>query len=248
MEHFLTKEQQAELYRRLKKARDSKESDRIKSVLLFHKGWSLVKIAEALFLDENTISKHIREYRDLEKTSLASGGSESKLNSEQSAILALHLEEVTYLKTLDICLFVQSSFGVEYTLSGMRHWLKSNGFSFKKPDGRPAKANPLEQEKFVNFYKSLKMKTPSAEPILFADASHPTMETKLAYGWIKKGKKKPVLTTGSRTRTTFIAGIDMQSKEVTRIECKTANAASMINFFGCFAGCISLCPIYSSNP
>ena len=42
--------------------RDAKECDRIKAVLLYDKGWSTLRIAQALLLDDSTISRHLREY------------------------------------------------------------------------------------------------------------------------------------------------------------------------------------------
>jgi len=47
--------------------------------------------------------------------------------------------------------------------------------------------------------------------ILFIDAVHPTMPTKIGYGWIKKGVDKPIATTSSKTRVNIIGAIGLPS-------------------------------------
>lgn len=46
------------------------------------------------------------------------------------------------------------------------------------------------------------------KPILFIDGVHPTQGTKLAYGWMPKGQKTVVETTGSRTRLNIMGVCD----------------------------------------
>jgi transposase len=93
-------------------------------VLLSDSGWSYRQISEALFLDEETISKHVDEYVTQRKLSIQSGGSKSKLSDEQESALAEHLESKTYLKVVEICDYVVQTYGVHYTVSGMTNWLK----------------------------------------------------------------------------------------------------------------------------
>jgi DNA-binding NarL/FixJ family response regulator len=57
----------------------------MKAVLLYDKGWSYRQIAEALFLDEETVSKHVEEYKTKGKLKNADcGGAESKLTPAQT--------------------------------------------------------------------------------------------------------------------------------------------------------------------
>ena len=42
--------------------------------------------------------------------------------------------------------------------------------------------------------------TDCIKAILFGDGVHPTMATKITYGWIRTGTRKPIATTSSRTR------------------------------------------------
>ncbi|GHT99715.1 hypothetical protein FACS1894126_6000 [Alphaproteobacteria bacterium] len=86
------------------------------------------------------------------KLSLETGGSESKLTPDQASELIKHLETKTYATAGEIRAYVEEMYGVKYSDSGMTNWLKTNGFSYRKPAVVPAKANPVEQEKFIEKY------------------------------------------------------------------------------------------------
>ncbi len=83
---------------RHKKERDKRIAERIKAVILFHKGWLHKEIAEALLISPESVSRHIEEYQTEEKLSPSNGGSSSKLNAEQTPSLIAHLEEHMYTK------------------------------------------------------------------------------------------------------------------------------------------------------
>ena len=55
------------------------------------------------------------------------------------------------------------------------------------------------------------------EPIEFGDGVHPTMATKVSYGWIRKGKEndKTIATTASRTRMNLMGSLNLQTMDVT---------------------------------
>ena len=53
-------------------------------------------------LDEETISLHVSEYIEKKKLSLETGGSQSKLNKEQTELLIEHLEMRTYTTIQEI--------------------------------------------------------------------------------------------------------------------------------------------------
>jgi transposase len=95
MENFLTPEELSDLRLLHRKEKDRRVADRIKAVLLSHKGWSYRQISEALFLDEETISKQVSEYREEKKLRIVTGGSESKLSSTQIKDLKLHFTNHT---------------------------------------------------------------------------------------------------------------------------------------------------------
>ena len=130
------------------KERDRRVADRIKAVLLNAEGWTQMQIAQALRIRYETVQDHLNDYKNSKKLKPENGGSQSHLNEFQTAELISHLEANTYTKAKQICAYIEQRFGVKYTVSGITKWLENNGFSFKKPKGTPAKADPEKQVKF----------------------------------------------------------------------------------------------------
>lgn len=231
MKEFLTIEERERLRRRHRSEKDGRTRDRIKAVLLADKGWSFKAIAEALLLDEETISKHVDAYAEEKKLSIQTGGSQGKLNKVQTEELVRHIEESTYLKVSSICAYVQSTYGTPYTISGMRCWLQKNKFSYKKPAGVPLKADPEKQAAFIESYNTLLITTPEDEPILFGDGVHPTMATKVTYGWIRCGSRKPIATVASRTRLNLMGALNLETMGVTINSYETLDSVAMEQYF-----------------
>lgn len=75
MRNFLTNYERNNLLAQHKKERDKRIYDRIKAVLLYDKGWTLMQIAEALLLSDDAIRQHIREYKESRKLKPENGGS-----------------------------------------------------------------------------------------------------------------------------------------------------------------------------
>jgi transposase len=226
MKDFLTEKVVTELKGRHRKEKERRTADRIKAVLMSNEGWSYREISKILLLDEETISKHVYEYIDEKKLTIVTGGSESKLSPNQSGELIKHLESRIYPKVLEIYDYVEEAYVVKYTVAGMTSWLKSHHFSFMQPCPIPAKADPVKQSAFIEECKKLKKETPPNEPILFLDAVHPTMATKITRGWIRKRSGKTIKTTASRTRMNIVGVINLKSMNVVVENYETVNIAA----------------------
>jgi transposase len=156
MKQFLTESEKQTLKAKHKKERDKRVCDRIKAVLLHDKGWTYEQIAEALLLNDETVRLHIHDYLSSRKLKPENGGSSEKLTEVQRQQLLSHLEKHTYLYVKDIIVYVKASFGVTYTVPGMTIWLKTHGFSYKKPAVVPGKANLEAQKEWIEEYEKLK--------------------------------------------------------------------------------------------
>ena len=119
----LTEEEKNKLEAQHKTERDSKICDRIKAVLLANEGWTQQKIAQALRIHYTTVFLHLCDYLNEKKLTSSSGGSESKLNEQQTQELITHLEENTYPSTKEIIAYVLLTYKVVYTQQGMYDWL-----------------------------------------------------------------------------------------------------------------------------
>ena len=213
------------------KERDRRVADRIKAVLLTAEGWTQKQIAQALRIRYETVQDHLNDYQNSKKLKPENGGSKSHLNPDQTAQLMSHLEANTYLKSEHVCAYVEQTFGVKFTVSGMTKWLTRNGFSYKKPKGTPAKADPEKQAEFIRYYENLLNTLPEDEPVEFADAVHPTMATKVTYGWIRKGQDKLIATTASRTRINLLGSINLETMDVTIASHETIDSKAMEKHF-----------------
>jgi transposase len=229
---ILTAKQRDYLKRKHKQERDKRICDRIKAVLAYDEGYSYTEVAEILLLDDKTIRRYVSDY--LKKTKLKADhkGSRSKLDDEQSQQLVEHLLEHTYLYVKSICHYVELEFGVTYSVRGMTHWLHAQGFCYKKPHGVPAKADAQLQAEFKADYEELKTSLKPDEIICFADCSHPQHQTRLAYGWIKKGVRKAEKMTACQKRVNLIGAINLENHAVTHGVVDWVNAESIKSFLG----------------
>ena len=181
MQTFLTTSQRTSLKLAHRSEHDRKIGDRMKVVLLCDQGESFAVIAKFLFIDEQTARRHLRDYFESKKLSGESGGSAGKLNPKQATQLKASLVASDVVSAQSVVQKVKGLFGVKFSLSGMTDWLKNNDFSFKKSQPAPAKADPIEQLAFIAKYRALKDNLPEGNVLLFLDAAHPTMATKLGY-------------------------------------------------------------------
>jgi len=228
--NFLSDEERSQLKAQHKKERDKRICDRIKAVLLYDKGWSYQEIAEALLLSDDAIYQHVDEYKTFKKLKPEGGGSVEKLSAEQSKFLEAHLQKHTYLYIKDIAAYVQSVWNITYAVSGMRNWLQRHDFSYKKPALVPGKANEEQQRQWIAEYEKLKQGLPQDETICFMDGVHPTHNTQLACGWIKRGFRKEISANCGRSRINISGVVDLISKKVLIQEDKMLNAISTIDF------------------
>jgi transposase len=228
---FLNDEEKNQLRSRHKKERDGRVRDRIKAVLLYDKGWTLTQIAEALLLSEDAIRNHIKDYKFSKKLKPENGGSSEKLSSKQSKKLIKHLETYTYLYVKDIITYVKSVYKVTYSISGMCYWLKRNRFSYKKPSIVPGKANKKVQKKWILEYLKLKKNLKEDETICFMDGVHPTHNTQISYGWIKKGIRKEICSNTGRQRLNISGAINVIERKLHFQEDHMLNAEATISFF-----------------
>lgn len=227
---YLTNEQRQTLLYRHRGERDRRVADRIKAVLLRDDGLSYEQIARVLFLSDEAIRKHIEEFLQEAKLKPENGGSEPKLDNKQTQELLAHLDNNLYVDVRDICDYVWTNFGESYSRSGMTQWLGRNGFSYHKPAAAPAKADAEKQKAFIAAYEKLKKTLPDNEKIVFLDGVHPTHQTRMAYGWIRKGRRKELPTTSGQKRMNILGALDLEDMRLMHKEFDTIDGASVVVF------------------
>jgi transposase len=216
----LTPRQQQELRAALRSARNGdrpKVALKINALLLLGTGWSLSEVSEALFLDDETLRKVVSRYRDGGLQSALTNkhkGSQCRLSEEEQAALCEELDSRIYLTTSQVCDFVEKTFGVKYTISGIADLLKRLGFSYKKPDIKPGKADLEKQEYFLKEFERFIANKAKNEAVFFMDAVHPAHNSMPAYGWMRKGKKTDLKSNSGRQRLNIHGAMNAETYEV----------------------------------
>ncbi|GHS95219.1 hypothetical protein AGMMS49949_09460 [Alphaproteobacteria bacterium] len=214
MKKFLAQEEREALQKQHRSEKDRRVADRMKAVLLADAGVEVKILAKFLLVNRATVGQHIKDYKTQKKLTLTSGGSEGYLTKEQTEELLAPLREHVYATTLEICQYIEQTYDVLYHFRSRTLWLKEHGFSYKKPAPVSAKANPAEQAKFRAAYEKFLAEKPAYEPAFFVDAVHPTMGTKLSYGWIPTGEDHPIPTTASRTRGNILGAVHRKTMPI----------------------------------
>ena len=207
---------------------------RINAIILLGTGWPQAQVSEALLLDERTLRRYVKAYREGGIEGLLEvrfQGSQCHLNPEHIKRLDEHLQNTLYTHIRDIRQYVESTFGVTYSISGSTQLLKRIGFVYKKPKHVPGKADRQAQESFMAQYKDIKERKHPDDPIYFMDAVHPQHNSVPAYGWIKKGHEAELKANCGRQRLNINGVIDVATlKTVVRFD-DTINADSTIDLF-----------------
>jgi transposase len=231
MYKILTPQQRSSLLLLHRKEPMKKTADRVKAVLLYDDGWTPPKIAQALLIEESTVRDHIKTYQKEERLIPDYKGSPPILTPEESLSLSQHLETNIYVKIKDIQAYVKGAFGKEMGISTLYTWLKSKGFSYKKPKVVPKNADPVKQRAFVSLYdKIMNEAALEGEPVLFGDSVHPSQQTRPSYGWIKRGKDKPLETTGARKRVNLMGVLNLETMRFGYKEFDTINGEAAVTF------------------
>jgi transposase len=205
------------------------QRDRLRAILLASEGWTGSQISQALRLHVDTVYRYLKDYSQHRKVSDSRGGSSCFLTPVEAELLDEHLSETVYMEAADIVQYVKAAFGVDYSLSGMTKWLKARGYRYKQPNATPAKRPSASvQEGFIERYEALKA---AGHQIAFMDSAHPTQASKLACGWIMRGKKQSLDTTGSRSRINVCGAINLESLGNPLVEeYDTINQESIVDF------------------
>ena len=147
-------------------------------LLLLDDGWTAERIAEALYIDAETVREHRRLY---EMTGVAGlerlryEGSEPALSATQCEALKAELDTHLYMTAKAVCAFVARTFEVIYTPNAMTKLLKRLGYVYKKPKCVPAKADAAVQEQFAReTLLPLMAQAGPDNPLYFVDGMHPT--------------------------------------------------------------------------
>ena len=235
MSHInLTDNEKEELRKLQRRTRDHRVYRKIAVILGLDSGFDYSSLSNILSLDETTIRRYEKEYLSVDLDNFLKDnykGYWGKLNSLQLAKLVSELSENLYQTATEIADWIEKEFSVKYHTQGLVHLLHGLGFVYKQTKLIPSKADEKAQLDFLNKFNDLQANLKKDEVIYFGDGVHPQHNTKLANGWILKGKDKLIKSNSGRTRINLNGVLNPDTKEIIIREDKTINAQSTIELF-----------------
>jgi len=231
MKDFLTAREVLILREAHHSSRFRKSADRIKAVLALNQGLSYQETANLLLLDDITIRRYEKEYKEKGIEGLLESryqGSVAHLTKEQEAELKKHLKDKIYQTVKAVIAYVQKTYNISYSVEGMTHLLHRMKFTYKKTKVIPGKVNLEKQEQFKEEYKELKAAKKPEDKIYFVDASHPHHNNRPFYGWIYKGEEKAIKTNSGRKRINLNGAVNIENMDITVLSEETINSHAMM--------------------
>ena len=208
----LTGEQRQEIEQRRKETLDRRIYQRLTAVLAVAAGKSREEVAELLGISLSQLGEWLRVFRNKGLEALCTlhyQGDPGKLRPHQIARLRAEVSTGCFRNTDQIRHWVEQTFGVAYSSSGMKDLLKRVGISYHKVTGFLWKADPDKQKAFVKKYRRQKAKAQSKGAghtrRYFVDACHPVWGLSLVYScWLLVGQRFLVGMGGGRKRLNIL--------------------------------------------
>ena len=230
---FLSPPERAELMALLRDGHtEQRLARRANAVLLLDDGWSCEKVADALYLDDDTIRTWRKSYDAAGVEGLRRfecGGSASHLSAEQEATLKAWIAATLPRSTNVIGAYIATTFGVFYeSRSGLIALLHRLGLEYNKPEVIGRKLDPEKQQAFIEAYGKLLNSLGPDEAVVFADAVHPTHAARPVGCWAPSKENLAIEQTSGRQRLNVHGAIDLESGKTAMIDVETVDAISTI--------------------
>ena len=234
---LLTPSDRAHFLAMLRRQTNSAVHRRMNALLLLDDGWTAEQVAQALFIEAETVREHRRLYASSGRAGverLAYVGHAPVLTTEQSAALGAELSGRLYLTAKAVCGFVAKRFDLTYTAHAMARLLGRLGFVWKRPKRVPAKADPEAQRAFLDVVLAPLMaaaEADPAQPLYFVDATHPAYDAHPACGWIRRGETRTEQSNHGRVNVTLNGALSWPAREVVTREAAKITGVEMVAFF-----------------
>ena len=204
---------------------------RANAILLLDDGWNCAKVAEAFYLDDDTVRTWFKRYQagGLDEMKVFDWkGRSGYLSRERMAELSARLGERLMRDSGEVAAYIAARWGVVYDHSGCVALLHRLGFEYKRPESLPARSDEARQAAFISRYDQLLNGLAADEVVYFADAVHPEYQSRPAHGWVRKGDKVALRRTSGRQRLNLHAALNLENFHCPLVEAERIDAASTI--------------------
>jgi len=182
-------------------------------LLMLHQGHAAATVAQALGVDVSSVYRYAQSYH-LQGLSgylrAEQPGYWGLLTSSQLAGLCRELGQQLYTDCRAIADWLARTYGVRYSVSGLTDLLHRLGYSYKLTTAVPCQADAGVQTAFLadTLVPLLAQAAAGDAVVYFADAAHPTHNTRATHVWTETGKERPLLTVSGRERVNLNAALN----------------------------------------
>jgi transposase len=189
----LTPQQRKDIGERRRHAPDRRIYQRLSAVLWSDAGRTREEIAELLGISTRQVGQWLRIFRNkglVELATLHYQGDPGRLGPAQVQRLKQEIETGVFRNAEQIRTWIEATFGLSYSASGVKDLLRRVGASFHKVSGFFWKADVEEQKKFVRKHRRHKREAGPGTRRYFVDACHPVWGVGLLYScWLLTGQR-----------------------------------------------------------
>jgi len=192
----LTPQQRRELQRRRKGTLDRRVYQRLTAVLTVAEGTGREEVAHLLGIGLSQLGEWLRVYRNKGLDALCAlhyKGDPGKLTAHQVEQLKEKVSTGCFRNSDQIRQWLQDTFGVSYTPSGVKDLLRRVGVSYHQVTGFLWKASPDKQKEFLQKHHQQKAQARRQGPgtrRYYVDACHPVWGLDLVFScWLLVGQR-----------------------------------------------------------
>ena len=185
----------------------------VTALLMLDQGHPAAVVAQALGLDESTGYRyeqayHLKGLGGYLKTEQP--GYWGRLTRAQLAGLCREWDRTLYTDCRAMAAWLATTYAVRYSVSGLTDLLHRLGYADKLTTAVPCQADAAVQTAFVaDTLVPLLAQAEAGEAVVyFADAAHPTHNTRATHVWTQTGKERPLLTVSGRERVNLNAALN----------------------------------------
>ena len=156
--------------------RDKRVYVKVTVLLMLHQGCTPLFIAESLGIDDSTVYRYRQGYEELGLGDFL----KSFFAAYQGQLSAgvKELRERLYVNSKQVAAYIETEFGIRYSVSAVVKLLHRLGFNYKKTKGVGIGAGRQAQEQFVEQLNEILAQVDENQVVYFNDAVHPQHNTR----------------------------------------------------------------------
>jgi transposase len=225
----LSPQQRKDIGERRRQAQDRRVYQRLSAVLWSDDGRSREEIAELAGVSTRQVGQWFRTFRNKGLDQLCTlhyQGDPGRLGPAQVERIKREVEKGVFHNTFQIRTWIETTFGVAYSASGVKDLLRRIGASFHKVSGFFWKADVEEQKRRLRKHRRHKRQAGPGTRRYFVDACHPVWGVGLLYScWLLTGQRSHVGVGDGRKRLNILGAYSPDDHDYVDLRLTRENVA-----------------------